>query len=76
MFLTGFRLLWLVNLETQWSEVTTLDKSPFRFEDNITNNEHSVLLLLINALAVFQKSNLESPKGHMETKLYYGSYEV
>ena len=31
------------NLETQWSQVTTLDKSPFRFEDNIIEKERSVL---------------------------------
>ena len=51
--------------ETQWSQFTKLDKSPFNFEYNITKNEHSALFFLIYVSAVF-----------MKTKLYYGSYEV
>ena len=38
-----FLWLWLERLETQLSQVTTLDKSPFKFEDNITKNEHFAL---------------------------------
>ena len=68
LYLTEYRLLklWLVHLETQWSQVTILDKSPFffKFEVNITKN--SALIFLI--LAVFEKGHLETPKGHMETK--------
>ena len=43
-------------LETQWGQVTTtLFKSPFNFEDNITKNEHSALFFLFYFQAVFQK---------------------
>ena len=65
---TGYRLLylWVVRVEKQWSQVTTLDKSPFEFKDNITKNEHSALFFLIYVQAVFQKGNLETAEGHME----------
>ena len=65
-----------MSLETQWGQVTTLDTFPFKFEENITKNEHSGLFFLIYAQAVFQKGHLETPKVHMKPKLYYGSYEA
>ena len=49
--------------------------NPFPLDDNITKNEHSALFFLSFILAVFRKGYLEIPKGHMETKLYYGSYD-
>ena len=62
-----------MSLETQYSQVTTLDKSPFNFEDNITK---FLFFLVIYAQAVFQKGHLETPKGRLETKWYYVSDEV
>ena len=65
-----------MSLETHWSQATELDKLPFKFEVNITKNEHYALFFLIYVQAVFQKGDLETPKGHMKSKWYYASYEA
>ena len=57
------QIIVVVSLETQWSQVTPLDKSPFRFEGNIIKNEHSFLFLClfyVVSMAVFQKGHLET----------------